>query len=186
MFNISEQIKTKAGKIKLLLTDVDGVLTNGTLLYGINGEEIKQFHVRDGLAVKLLEKSGIKVGIITGRDSIGLRNRVSDLKINITEYGIEEKLSIFNTIIKKLGLSSDEVAYIGDDLQDLSVLQTVGLSACVGDSESYIKQNVDIVLARNGGQAAFREFADIILHCQGKLSSVISLYALSEQEKINI
>lgn len=174
MLDINKKILEKAKKIKLVLTDVDGVLTDGTLLYGPEGEEIKKFHVRDGLAIRLLEQNAIKVGILTGRDAPGLRARVKDLNIDIAEFGLKDKIPFYTNIINELNLKDEEVAYIGDDIQDLVVLRKVGLSACVNDAPKYLHPEVDLVLDANGGIGAFRELADIILFAQGKLEKIVS------------
>jgi YrbI family 3-deoxy-D-manno-octulosonate 8-phosphate phosphatase len=150
--------------IKLLLTDVDGVLTDGGIYYGIGDfSEMKRFHVRDGYICKKLHNSGIKLGIITGRTSLIVQRRATELNFNYLFQGVENKIEIARKIALEENISLQDIAYIGDDLNDLDLLQNVGLSATPGDSIDYIKNNVDYVCKNYGGNGAFREFADYLL-----------------------
>lgn len=151
------------GRIKLLLTDVDGVLTDGGIVYGIDSVEIKKFNVKDGFVCKALINDGIKLGIITGRKSEIVSKRAKELGFQYLYQGISDKLQVLNEILDGENLSLNQVAYIGDDLNDLEVLEAVGLSAAPADAFEYIKSKVKFKCIRNGGEGAFREFADYIL-----------------------
>lgn len=168
---ISDQILDKANSIQLLLTDCDGVLTDGGVYYSARGEEMKRFSLRDGMGVERLRKlTGIETGIITGENTELLKRRTE--KLNITEYhpGIKDKLIRFKEIITRLQLSSEEVAYIGDDVNDLEIIKTVGLSACPSDAMPSVRSSVTIVLQNKGGYGAFREFAELIIQSKLKKS----------------
>lgn len=161
-------INEKLKKIKLVITDVDGVLTDGLLHYDANGEAIKSFHVRDGLGVKMLMDAGIQVAVLSGRDSAILRKRISDLGIKLFFLGKLEKESACLELMKQAGVTAEQTAYIGDDSVDLPAFATCGLSFAVSDSAPYVQNAVDYVLALGGGKGAFREMSDMILHAQGK------------------
>lgn len=167
---INEEITEKAKKVKLVLTDIDGILTDGKLIYGANGDEQKAFHVRDGFGMKLLEKNNIRVGVLTGKNTQSAKIRVNDLKISYAEFGLDNKIPAYEDILTKCAIDDSEVAYLGDDVPDLPILERVGLSATVSDVPFYIKNKVDLCLNKKGGNGAFREFSDIILAAQGKLN----------------
>jgi len=171
--NVSPDVWKKASHIKLLITDVDGVLTDGGVIYDDNQLEFKRFQVKDGQIIRYLKENGIKVGAITGRDSKVVRNRFDELKFDFHLHGIKEKYDIFLEQIHILGLSIHECAYIGDDIIDLPILMNVGLSAAPSDAMAYIRDKVDFISAHKGGEGAFREVADVILESQGKLKSII-------------
>ncbi|EIJ67455.1 KdsC family phosphatase [Pasteurella bettyae] len=161
-------MKEKLKKIKFVITDVDGVLTDGLMHYDVNGEAIKSFHVRDGLGIKMLMENGIDVAVLSGRDSPILRKRISDLGIKLAILGKLEKETACYELIKQAAVTAEETAYIGDDTVDLPAFAICGLSFAVGDAENYIKDCADIVLTHNGGKGAFREVSDMILAAQGK------------------
>lgn len=158
----------KLSNIKLLIADVDGVLTDGGVYYDASGEALKRFHVRDGLGVGLLQKSGVKVALLSGRDSSSLRKRISDLDVGLYQLGVKDKYAACLEIMKKAGCSSEETAYIGDDSIDLPAFLACGISYAVADAPSYIKNRATGVLSLPGGYGAFRELADILLSEQGK------------------
>ena len=156
--------KPNLKKIKLLLTDVDGVLTDTGVYYSVSGEELKRFSLRDGMGVERLRKlAKIDTGIISGEKSLLVRKRADKLDIDELHLGIKNKLSVLNKICKSKGLSEDEIAYVGDDVNDLEVIQAVGVSACPSDAMKEITSKVDIVLENKGGHGAFREFAEILI-----------------------
>lgn len=165
---INEEIIAKAKKIKLVLTDIDGILTDGSLIYGPNGDEYKAFHVRDGFGIKFLERNNISVGILTGKNTLASKNRVKDLNISFAEFGLDDKVPAYERTISKANVLDEEVAYIGDDIPDLPILARVGLSITVADAPFYIKNKVDWCLNIKGGAGAFREVADLILSAQNK------------------
>ena len=163
-------------KIKLLLLDVDGVMTDGRIVYFNKGGEAKAFDVKDGHGLKLIQRAGIRVGIITGRQSEVVARRAAELGIGIVYQGAKDKLKPFLEIIKELGLEPFEVAYVGDDVVDLPVMRQVGFSATVADAVDDIKPYVDLVTSRPGGRGAVREVCDLLLKQSGRWSSVTSRY----------
>lgn len=170
---VSPDAWEKASHIKLLITDVDGVLTDGGIIYDNNQLEYKRFQVKDGQIMRYLKENGIKVGAITGRDSQVVKNRLDEMKFDFHFHGVKEKYEQFFEQISNMGLSIKECAYIGDDIIDLPILMNVGFSAAPEDAMAYIADRVDFVSSFKGGQGAFREVADIILQSQGKLKEII-------------
>lgn len=161
-------MQQKLENIKFVITDVDGVLTDGQLHYDANGEAIKSFHVRDGLGMKMLMDAGIQVAVLSGRDSAILRRRIADLGIKLFFLGKLEKESACYDLMKQAGVKLEETAYIGDDSVDLPAFAVCGLSFAVADAPSYVKNAADYVLETSGGKGAFREMSDMILQAQGK------------------
>lgn len=155
-------------QIKLLITDVDGVLTDGGIYYDASGECLKRFHVRDGLGIRLLEESGIRVAVLSGRDSPTLRKRVEDLGVSLFAFGIKDKASACRILMEQAGVKPSETVCIGDDSIDLPAFKVCGLSYAVADAPDYIKTKASAVLQLAGGQGALRELADQILFEQGK------------------
>lgn len=164
----------KASGIKALFFDADGVLTDGKIIYSGNGEESKEFHVRDGLIISHLKKAGLVVGIISGRESAAVARRASELKLDFCHQGIEDKLWAVNQLLKHHKLKPRDVAYVGDDLNDLGVFSLVGLSACPADAPLYIRNKADVVTSVKGGRGVVREVADLLLAAQGKLAGLIT------------
>lgn len=167
-----------AARIKLLLLDVDGVMTDGRIFLDNNGVETKAFHVRDGHGLKLLQRAGIQVGIITGRESEVVRHRARELGIELVFQGVKNKLEVYEDIVARLGLAHEEIAYMGDDLIDLPVLRRVGLAATVGDACEDIKPFVHYISRCKGGCGAVRELCDHILKQSGRWSGVTARYQL--------
>jgi 3-deoxy-D-manno-octulosonate 8-phosphate phosphatase (KDO 8-P phosphatase) len=159
-----EQYKEKAKKIKLLLTDVDGVLTDNGVYYGESGEVLKRFSIRDGMGVERLRTlCGIDTGIVTGELSPSVARRAEKLHITQLHLGIKDKLGRLEEILRGGGWSWEELAFIGDDVNDLEVLQRVGLSACPGDAMAAVSEVVQYRCVAKGGHGAFREFAEWII-----------------------
>lgn len=154
--------------IKLLITDVDGVLTDGGIYYDATGECLKRFHVRDGLGMRLLEECGIRVAVLSGRDSPTLRKRVADLSIGLHAFGVKDKYAACLALMEQAGVTSDQTACIGDDSIDLPAFAACGLSYAVADAPDYVKRYATSVLSLAGGQGAVRELADAILAAQGR------------------
>ena len=154
--------------IKLVLLDVDGTLTDGRIYRGNNGEELKRFNVKDGYAIVNAQKLGIEFGIITGRKSELVEIRAKELKIKYLYQGISEKTVILEEIMKKDGLSKEEIAYMGDDLNDFLIMKQVGLSGTPKDAVDEVIQVADFVSKRNGGSGAVLEFIEHILKKDGK------------------
>ncbi len=164
---ISEEIAQKAQKIKLLILDVDGVLTNNMLIYSEDGQEHKAFHTRDGHGMELLQKSQVDIGIITGRKSQLVTNRMNDLNVKHVYQGVPDKLPTFLKLVKELNLSLDEIAYIGDDILDLPILTRIGLAITPADGDDEVKSRVDYVSPFSGGKGCVRETCEIIMRSQG-------------------
>lgn len=160
------RLLTRLEKICVIITDVDGVLTDGGLYYNDTGECIKKFSVRDGLAVKMLRDIGIEIAVISGRDSPALRARLADLSIKHFALGVTDKKNAFFNLLPQLMCPADNTAYIGDDLPDLDVFPHCGLSITVGDAPEYMKSKAELVLSRSGGSGVLRELADLI--CDGR------------------
>lgn len=165
-----------AKKIKLLLLDVDGVLTDGRLYYGNSGEEMKAFNIQDGLGIKLLHRGDIQVGIITGRVSALLQRRADELSINPVVQGREDKLTALNELLQTLDVQMDEIAFMGDDLPDLAVIRRVGLGITPANGSSTLAQQAHWQTSKQGGQGAVREAAEMILEAQGKLESILASF----------
>jgi 3-deoxy-D-manno-octulosonate 8-phosphate phosphatase (KDO 8-P phosphatase) len=160
-------VPTLAG-VKLVITDVDGVLTDGGIYYDATGECLKRFHVRDGLGIRLLEENGVRVAVLSGRDSPTLRKRVADLGVTLHQFGVKDKDSACRALMAQAGVMTSETACIGDDSIDLPAFAACGLSYAVADAPVYVKARATGVLATSGGNGAFRELADAILLAQGK------------------
>ena len=149
--------------VKLVVTDVDGVLTDGGLYYGPDGECLKRFNARDGLGVKLLQNAGIQVAILSGRDSLALRKRIEDLGITEAVLGELDKRSALARIMRVCKVTAEEVAFIGDDVSDIEVFGLCRVSITVGDAPKYVKDKADLVLNRRGGSGVFRDLVEKIL-----------------------
>jgi len=157
-------LNEKLSRIKLLLTDCDGVLTDGGVYYGEAGEEFKKFDIRDGMGVERLRNfAGVTTGIITGELSPSLIKRAEKLKITELHLGVKDKPAAFKEILTRLDLQPEEVAYIGDDTNDLEVMKLAGVTACPADAISFIKEVAGIICEAKGGQGCFREFAEMII-----------------------
>ena len=154
--------------IKLVLLDVDGTLTDGGIYRGNNGEELKRFNVKDGYAIVNAQKLGIEFGIITGRKSELVEIRSNELKIKYLYQGISEKTVILEEIMQKTGLKKEEIAYMGDDLNDILIMKQSGLTGAPKDAADEVIQIVDFVSGKNGGSGAVREFVEYILKKDGK------------------
>jgi 3-deoxy-D-manno-octulosonate 8-phosphate phosphatase (KDO 8-P phosphatase) len=156
----------RAKSLKLFLLDVDGVLTDGTITYTHEGNEIKSFHTRDGLGIRLLMESGVEVGLITARESEAVNRRVQDLGIKYVFQKAKNKLEIFEQLLKELNLQASEVGYMGDDWLDLPLLVRVGFAATVADAVPEVLQIAHYVTKRKGGRGAVREVCDLILEAK--------------------
>lgn len=159
------EIKRRAEKIKLMITDVDGVLTDNGVYYSGNGEELKRFSFRDGMGVERLRKiASIETGIITREDSVPVKKRAEKLKIKELHMGVMDKAERLQEIMDRVKISSDEIAYIGDDINDEEIMKKVGLCACPADAMSFARRVAHYVCTVNGGHGAFREFAELIIN----------------------
>jgi 3-deoxy-D-manno-octulosonate 8-phosphate phosphatase (KDO 8-P phosphatase) len=158
----------RARSIRMLLMDVDGTLTDGSLLVTADGEEIKAYNVRDGLGILLARMAGLEMGLITGKTSKGLGRRAERLKIVEVHQGVLDKAGVLEDIMARKGLSADQIAYIGDDLGDLQIIRNVGLAAAVADAHPEIKKHCQFICGMGGGKGAVRELIEFILEAQGK------------------
>lgn len=157
-------LKEKAEKIKVILTDVDGVLTDTGIYYGPQGEALKRYSVRDGMGIERLRKyAGIETIIITGENSAAVKSRAEKLKMQEFYLGVKDKTEVLEIIKKKNGYVKEEIAYIGDDSNDYDVIQQCGFTATPSDGMNFIKDIVDYVCETKAGYGAFRELAEIIL-----------------------
>ncbi len=171
-----DQLLVKAKKIKLLLLDVDGVLTNGSITYTHQGDEIKSFHCRDGFGINILRKAGVEVGLITARKSESLLRRAKDLSLVHVYQGVRNKVECFSQLLEKLNLEPDQTAFMGDDWLDLPLLTKVGLAAAVADCAPELKGVVHFTATQNGGTGAVRELCDLIIEAKGKREVLLSEY----------
>lgn len=156
----------RAAAIQLVVMDVDGVLTEGKISYTSDDQEIKSFNVKDGLGISLGVRAGIQFGIITARESIMVERRASDLGIQHISQKTKTKLPAFEKLVQDLGLSFEQVAYIGDDLPDLPPMQRAGLACCPADAAGDLKAMADLVANHRGGEGAVREIMEFILECR--------------------
>lgn len=166
----------KIKQIKFLILDVDGVLTDGKILYNDRGEEIKAFDVRDGHGLKLLMRSGTEVALITGRESKVVLHRARDLGIKLVYQNVTNKIEVYEKILRGKKLEDKNVGFIGDDLVDIPVLRRVGFSATVRDAIPEVKEIVDYVTSRKGGDGAVREICELLLKVQNKWNEVTKRY----------
>jgi len=153
--------------IKLIIADVDGVLTDGALILGDSGEEFKVFHVRDGLGISLAISAGIQVAFLSGRYSQAVANRAKDLRVEDVHQGVSNKLAAYESLLKKYSLDDKEVCYIGDDLSDIPPLKRVGAAFAVADAAEEVKKVAKRVTKRRGGQGAVREVVEFLLRSAG-------------------
>ncbi|EDP74545.1 HAD-IIIA family hydrolase [Hydrogenivirga sp. 128-5-R1-1] len=161
-------LRSRVKRLKLLLLDVDGVFTDGRLFYTEEGERVKVFNVHDGLGIKLLQRAGIMTGVISGRESEALRNRLSELGIDEVFMGRTQKEDILKDIAGRHGLSLEEVGFVGDDLVDIPVLKRVGFPVAVRNAPDVVKEHAVYVTLREGGNGAVREVCDLILSLTGR------------------
>ncbi len=166
---VSTEMMAKAENIRLLILDVDGVLSDGLIYMGNNGEELKAFNVRDGYGIRCVLTSGIEVAIITGRNAKLVEDRCETLGITHLYQGQSDKLLAFRELLDKLSLTADQVAYVGDDLIDWPVMAEVGLSIAVADAHPLLMPRAHYVTRIAGGRGAVREVCDLLLLAQGKL-----------------
>lgn len=172
IFNSDDTLE-KAKKIKAILFDIDGVFTDGGIIYDDKGTEYKRYNVKDGQIISHLKRLGFVVGAITGRESDVVKNRCKELKLDFHKHGVKDKLVEYKTFKEKYNFIGEQIAYIGDDIIDLSILVRCGLSATPNDARVYMKKNVDIVTNTKGGEGVFRDIADYILEAQDLLEDLI-------------
>lgn len=169
---IREGARERAARILLLLLDVDGVLTDGKIVYDADGREIKAFHVRDGHGIKMLQQAGVEVGIVTGRRSTIVEARARELGMALVRQGVSDKRAAWQGLLHEKHLTPGQTAYVGDDILDVPLLRAVGFAAAVGDAEECVAQAADYVAGRPGGNGAVREIAEFILRARGAWDAV--------------
>lgn len=173
MDRMDAALRERASGIRMLILDVDGVLTDGKLYFDHAGNEMKAFNTRDGMGIKALQKAGIEVAVITGRKSGSVAKRMEQLGIRYVYQGREDKLDAFLDLLAKTGLGADQTCFAGDDWIDLPVLMRVGLAVSVADAEDRVKQQAHWITTRNGGDGAVREICNLILSATGKDQTIL-------------
>lgn len=171
-----QDILEKAARIKLVIFDVDGVLTDGSLFYGDDGQEYKAFNSRDGHGIKMLKKYDVEIGIITGRTSQVVEHRVRNLGITHVYQGKLDKLPAYEELIAKLGVSPDETAYVGDDVVDLPIMTRVGLAIAVQDAHPFVKKHTHWITPSGGGRGAGRDVCELLMEARGVLTRELESY----------
>ncbi len=176
MSSLSKSVIARIKKIKLLLFDVDGVLTPGEILVHPDGSESKSFDVRDGIGIRLASAAGLKVGLLSGRFSEAVSQRAQDLSLEICIQGASDKKAEFLTLLGKVGLKAEEAAYVGDDIVDLPVLRLAGFSATVADACAEARKAAHYITKATGGHGAAREIVEVILKAQDRWHNVTRAY----------
>jgi 3-deoxy-D-manno-octulosonate 8-phosphate phosphatase (KDO 8-P phosphatase) len=165
-----------AKEIRLLLLDVDGILTDGSVVYAQSGSELKSFSTKDGFGIRLLQECGVEVGLITARSSEAVERRAENLKLAHVYQGVSSKIEVFARILAEQKLIPSQVAYMGDDWLDLPLLSRVGLAATVADAVAEVKAVVHFVTRREGGRGAVREVCDLIIEAKGLREEMLGRY----------
>jgi 3-deoxy-D-manno-octulosonate 8-phosphate phosphatase (KDO 8-P phosphatase) len=166
---IDERLKS----IRMVLLDVDGVLTAGEIIYGDSGEQFKIFNVKDGVGIRMLKAAGIQVGIVTGRGGEALRHRCTNLGIDLVFEGVRDKAQALDQALARTGLTAEVTAFLGDDLPDLAILKKVGLAVAVADAHEAVRAVAQLITRASGGRGAVRELSDAILQAQGRWDELI-------------
>ena len=169
-------IEAKAAKIRLVLFDVDGVLTDGKVVIHADATESKTFDIKDGIAMVWGQRAGLTVGLLSARQSATTPHRAAQLGITLVRQGVPNKLDAYDHILSELGLVDPQVAYMGDDIVDLAVLARVGLSSAPGDATAEVRSRVDFVSAYAGGAGAVREVIELVLRARGMWDSIVAAY----------
>lgn len=170
------EVLSRAARIQLAIFDVDGVMTDGRLYFGNDGNEVKSFHIRDGQGIKLLLDSGVEVAVISGRRAVSVERRMADLGIRHVWLGIHDKLAVLQDLLTQLCLSADQAAYTGDDLIDLAVMRRVGLAIAVQNADPFVKQHAHWQTPSRGGRGAVREVCELLLEARGQLAAARERY----------
>lgn len=171
-----QDLTEKAAKIRLVIFDVDGVLTDGSLFLGDDGQEYKAFHSKDGHGMVMLQQAGVQIAIITGRSSEVVRIRMASLGIEHVYQGHRDKLPAYEQLKRAAGLSDDVIAYVGDDVVDLPVMRRVGLAIAVQDAHYLAKQHAHWITPSGGGRGAAREVCELLMDAQGSLQPALEHY----------
>jgi len=174
--DIKAELIEKARKIKILLLDVDGVLTDGRIIYDSSGRDMKFFDVHDGLGVYCLKKAGIKTILITAKGSWAISPRARDMQVEGVYENISPKTIALEKILKKYKVNTEEICFVGDDLVDLCLMKRVGLPIAVFNAAPEIKQSASYITLRHGGRGAVREVSELILKAQGRWEEIVGVY----------
>lgn len=169
-------VLSKAARIQLVIFDVDGVLTDGRLYLGNDGNEYKAFHIRDGHGIRMLLDAGIEVAVISGRHAASVERRLTDLGIRHAYLGVQDKRAAFDSLLARLELTAGQVAYVGDDLIDLPVMNRVGLAIAVQDADPFVRQHAHWQTPSCGGRGAAREVCELLLEARGQLTTLRNRY----------
>ncbi|MCA9179161.1 MAG: HAD hydrolase family protein [Planctomycetales bacterium] len=170
------KVEDRCRQVQLVLSDVDGVLTDGGIYYDSQGLETKRFHVRDGLGIRLWQRTGFTFGVVTSRTSQAVKIRCAELQIAHVRQGVSEKLPVVEEIASSLSLSAEQVCYVGDDLPDLSAMRWAGLGVAVADAPREVRQAADFVTQTRGGRGAIREVLEMILRTTNRWDDLIRRY----------
>ena len=173
-----QDILEKAKRIRLVVFDVDGVLTDGSLFLGDDGQQYKAFHSKDGHGMRMLQDSGVDIAILTGRVSKVVEHRMQDLGIELVMQGHREKLPAFEALMQQTGLAPEDIAYVGDDVVDLPVMTRVGLAIGVQDAHPLVRHHAHWLTANAGGRGAAREVCELIMEAQGTLNAALEHYLI--------
>lgn len=171
-----QDVLEKAAQIKLVVFDVDGVLTDGSLFFGDDGQEYKAFYSRDGLGMKLLQQTGVEIAVITARNSQVVVHRMRNLGIKNVYQGKLNKLDAFHDLLGKLNISATQTAYAGDDVVDLPVMKEAGLAIAVADAHPFVKQHAHWITQHGGGRGAARDICELIMQAQGSLDAQLNSF----------
>jgi 3-deoxy-D-manno-octulosonate 8-phosphate phosphatase (KDO 8-P phosphatase) len=177
---MKKSLREKLQHIKILIMDVDGVMTDGRIIINDDGRETKNFDVRDGHGIKLVQRYGIEVALLTGRQSEVVKHRANELGIKEVHQKIFNKKEVFVEILQKNNLNADQAAFIGDDIIDIPVLKEAGFSATVADAIDIVKKTVDYVTKNKGGRGAVREVCEMLLQAQGRWPEIAAKYEFAE------
>jgi 3-deoxy-D-manno-octulosonate 8-phosphate phosphatase (KDO 8-P phosphatase) len=176
MTSATESAVSRAARVRLMVFDVDGVLTDGSLQYGADGEAVKTFNVHDGLGIKLLRQAGIKTAIITARSSAIVARRATDLGIDHVQQGAHDKKTAFGQLLAHFNLTAEEAGFAGDDWIDLPVLTRTGFAASVANGRAEVRERAHFVTQAAGGHGAVREICEFILRAQGSYEAALQPY----------
>ncbi|MCP5424590.1 MAG: 3-deoxy-manno-octulosonate-8-phosphatase KdsC [Gammaproteobacteria bacterium] len=171
MNETAESVVKKAARIRLLILDVDGVLTDGRLFFGDDGREFKAFHSRDGHGLKMLQAHGVDIAIISGRTSAAVTRRMAELSVRHVYQGIADKIIAYTKLLEELALRPEQTAYVGDDIVDLPVMARVGLAVAVADADAFVLRHAHWRTPHRGGLGAVRDVCELILLAQNHLAS---------------
>jgi 3-deoxy-D-manno-octulosonate 8-phosphate phosphatase (KDO 8-P phosphatase) len=169
-------LTSQLAAVRLLVLDVDGVLTDGRLYYGSGGDETKAFHIQDGLGIQLLQRSGVQVAIVSGRRSAAVERRAQELGIGSVALGVADKLAAYQALLEARSLQQGQAACMGDDLPDLPLLRRCGVALTVPDAPAVVREHVHYVTQRRGGEGAVREACELIMQAQNTLADTLRSY----------